>query len=126
MIAGSARRHCGRASGRLRIGFYDRAADPANHRYDYTLATETAHGSLAFTATTLSTTSSDPTRDDAWFVVNVDPAFPFATRFLGDYTNIAVVPGTNRVLAYWTDMRDVACVPGRCGHGQHAYFADTG
>jgi hypothetical protein len=64
----------------------------------------------------------------------VDPNFPGATRFLGDYSNIAVVPtgtgggGTgitlgSDVVAYWTDMREEACFPaGVCGHGEDAYF----
>ena len=41
-----------------------------------------------------------------------------------DYSNIAVVPGTTRVVAYWTDLREEACFPaGVCGHGEDAYFA---
>jgi hypothetical protein len=62
----------------------------------------------------------------------VNPHFPFATTFLGDYSNIAIVPndtGTGTgVVAYWTDMRNEACFPpgGRCGHGEDAYFAHTG
>src|SRR5437667_405808 len=34
------------ASGKLRIGYFDRSYDPANHMYGYTLATETSWGSL--------------------------------------------------------------------------------
>jgi len=114
------------ASGRLRIGTFDRSTDPANHRYDYSLATETAPGALTFSTTPVSTASSEPTRDDRWFARTVNPAFPRATAFLGDYSNITVVPGTTTVAAYWTDMRLENCwalAPG-CGlHGEDAFFA---
>ena len=53
----------------------------------------------------------------------MNPAFPNATAFLGDYSNIAAVPGTSRFVAYWTDMRNPACFAGTCGHGEDAYFA---
>jgi hypothetical protein len=111
-------------AGRLRIGTFDRSVDAANHLYGYTVATETAPGSLAFTAAQVSTALSDPTTGDRWFAATVNPAFPFATGFLGDYSNIAVVPGGG-VVAYWTDMRNQACFAGRCGHGEDAYFART-
>jgi hypothetical protein len=114
------------ASGRLRIGTFDRSADPANHLYRYSLASEAAPGSLSFTTAPVSTASSDPTRDNRWFAATANPAFPFATAFLGDYSNIAVVPSTTRVVAYWTDLREQACFLGRCGHGQDAYFARVG
>jgi len=50
----------------------------------------------------------------------------FATQFLGDYSNIAIDPGSGDVLAYWTDMRNTACFDGRCGHGEDAFFARVG
>ncbi len=54
----------------------------------------------------------------------MNPDFPVRDRFLGDYSNIAVVPGTTHVVAYWTDLREQACFPaGVCGHGEDAYFA---
>ena len=109
-------------SGRLRIGTFDRSYDPANHMYGYTLATETAPGSPAFTTSQVTTTLSQPTMDDRWFAATVNPAFPHATEFLGDYSNIAVTP-SGGVVAYWTDMRNDACFAGRCGHGEDAYFA---
>jgi hypothetical protein len=112
------------AAGRLRIGTFDRGTDPANHRYDYSLATQT--GATTYSFAPVSTARSDPTRDNRWFAVTLDPDFPFATAFLGDYSNIAVVPGTTRVVAYWTDLRETACFGGRCGHGQDAYFASVG
>ena len=73
----------------------------------------------------MSTTSSQPTRDDRWFARTLNPAFPRATAFLGDYSNIAVVPDTTHVASYWTDMRNQACFAGICGHGEDAYFALT-
>jgi hypothetical protein len=113
------------ASGRLRIGTFDRSTDPANHKYDYSLATETAPGTLAFATAPVSTQQSEPTRDDRWFAATLNPAFPFATSFLGDYSNIAVVPGTTTVVSYWTDMRNDVTFDGRTGHSEDAYFAKT-
>jgi hypothetical protein len=115
-------------SGTLRIGFFDRSYDPANHRYGYTIATETSPG--VFSTTQASTALSDPTTNDRWFARNVNSAFPHATAFLGDYSNIAAVPGTSSgVVAYWTDMRLENCwalAPG-CGRtGEDAFFAKTG
>ncbi|HEY1368905.1 MAG TPA: sialidase family protein [Gaiellaceae bacterium] len=110
------------AAGRLRIGTFDRQYDAANHLYGYTVATETAPGALAFTQAQVSTALSDPTRDNRWFSATVNPGFPFATSFIGDYSNIAVVPGGG-VVAYWTDLRNQACFAGRCGHGEDAFFA---
>jgi hypothetical protein len=114
------------ADGRLRIGTFDRRYDAANHLYGYSLATETASGTSAFATAQVSTVLSDPTRDDEWFARTLNPAFPRATAFLGDYSNIAAVPGTNRFVAYWTDLRNQACFAGTCGHGEDAYFASTG
>ena len=72
----------------------------------------------------VSTVQSDPTTGDRWFARTVNSAFPRATAFLGDYSNIAVVPGTTHVVAYWTDMREQACFPaGVCGSGEDAFFA---
>jgi hypothetical protein len=108
-------------SGRLRVGMFDRD-DAANHRYDYTLATETGSGTLVFTTSKVTTTPSDPTTGNRWFAPTLNAGFPFATSFLGDYSNIAIVPGGG-VAAYWTDLRETACFGARCGHGQDAYFA---
>ena len=117
------------AVGRLRCGrpaadrYVRPRYDPANHRYGYRLATETGAGTLAF-AGRVTTVRSDPTRDNRWFAATLNPAFPFATTFLGDYSNIAGVPGiAGGVVAYWTDLRERACFAGTCGHGQDAYFA---
>jgi hypothetical protein len=113
-------------SGKLRIGTFDRQYDAANHRYGYTLATETAGGSLVFGTTQVTTTLSDPTRDNRWFAATLNPGFPFANSFIGDYSNIAIVPGSaGGVVSYWTDLRVSACFAGRCGHGEDAFFART-
>jgi hypothetical protein len=109
------------ATGRLQIGFFDRSYDPANHMYGYTLASEKSPGQLNFSFQQVSTTLSDPTQGDRWFGVTANPAFPFATRFLGDYGGIAAVPG-QRVAAFWTDMRNSVTFGTRTGSGQDAYF----
>jgi len=123
-------------SGGLNIGYFDRSYDSANHLYGYSVAhaDTSATPTTSFAATEVTTARSDPTRDDRWFRATLDPAFPNATRFIGDYSNIAVVPtgtasggtgitlGTD-VVAYWTDMRNQACFPaGVCGWGEDAYF----
>jgi hypothetical protein len=109
--------------GHLRIGFFDRAYDPANHAYGYTLATESSPGSLSFTFTQVTTRRSDPTHADRWFSsFTANPAFPNPTAFLGDYSNIAALP-TGGVVAYWTDMRNQVSLLGRTGAGEDAYFA---
>lgn len=113
------------STGLLHIGTFDRSSDPANHVYNYSLATETAPGSQTFSQLTpITTTTSNPTRNDRWFAVTLNKAFPYATSFLGDYSNIAVTP-SGGVVAYWTDMRNTACFAGRCGHGEDAYFASV-
>jgi len=107
--------------GRLRIGYFDRSVDLSNHKYAYTLATENIPGSLNFTSGTVSTVFSDPTTNDRWFGRNVNPNFPHATAFLGDYSNIAVMPDGS-VVAYWTDMRNDATFAGVTRKGEDAYF----
>jgi hypothetical protein len=109
-------------SGQLRIGTFDRSVDSANHQYAYSVATETAGGSLAFASTPVTTALSDPTTGDRWFAQRVNSAFPFATAFLGDYSNIAAT-SDGGVVAYWTDMRNDVPFAGRTGHGEDAYFA---
>jgi hypothetical protein len=113
-------------TGKLRVGTFDRQYDAANHLYGYTLATETSAGSLAFGTTQVTTALSDPTRDNEWFAATLNPAFPAANAFIGDYSNIAVVPGVGGgVVSYWTDLRLQACFAGTCGHGEDAFFART-
>ena len=57
-----------------------------------------------------------------WFAATLNPAFPFATTFIGDYSNIAATP-SGGVVAYWTDLREQACFAGICGHGSDGFFA---
>jgi hypothetical protein len=66
--------------------------------------------------------SSDPTTGDRWFAATLNASFPFATSFIGDYSNIAALP-SGGVAAYWTDLREQACFGSRCGHGEDAFFA---
>jgi hypothetical protein len=108
--------------GLLRIGTFDRFGDSANHTYNYSLATETGAGSLAFTVAAVSTVRSNPTSGDRWFAATANSAFPFATSFLGDYSNIAATKDGG-VVALWTDMRNLTTFAGRTGFGEDAYFA---
>jgi hypothetical protein len=110
------------SNGLLRIGFFDRSADAANHLYKYAVATETGSGTLAFNSSAVSTIASDPTQGDRWFAATVNASFPHATSFLGDYSNIAAT-ADGHVVAYWTDMRESACFAGTCRSGEDAYFA---
>jgi hypothetical protein len=112
-------------NGNLQIGFFDRSYDPANHLYGYTLATvgKTPLGDWGFHTQEISTALSDPTTGDRWSTVSVNPNFPNATRFMGDYSGIAVTP--TGVAAFWTDMREDATFLGVTGHGQDAYFSLT-
>ena len=107
--------------GRLRVGFFDRSYDPANHEYGYTLATETSPGSLSFTEAAATSVLSDPTQGNRWFAATVDANFPSATRFIGDYSGVAAVG--NDVVVSWTDLRDQECLGGRCAAGQTQYVA---
>jgi hypothetical protein len=110
------------ANGQLQIGFFDRSYDPANHKYGYTLASETAPGSLQFTLQEVTTALSDPTQGDAFFKGTVNANFPNATRFIGDYGNIAISP--NGVAAFWTDMRlQATSPPPHTGWNEDAFFA---
>ena len=108
------------ASGTLRVGTFDRSYDAANHEYGYTVLNGTP---ASYTSTQATTELSDPTMGDRWFAGTLNADFPFATSFLGDYSNIAVVPGTTSVVAYWTDMRNTVSFAGRTGQGEDAYFA---
>jgi hypothetical protein len=113
------------SNGLLRVGFFDRQYDPANHKYGYTVATETGPATLSFTTAQVTTTLSDPTTGDRWFRRNVNPGFPAATAFLGDYSNIAATPG-GHVVAYWTDMRNDVTFNGLTLKGEDAYFGAAG
>jgi hypothetical protein len=113
------------ASGRLRIGAFDRSYTPFNHEYGYTLWTEGSPGSLSFGSEQLTTKLSQPTRDDNWFIFpGLNSSFPHPTTFMGDYSNVAAKP-EGGVVAYWTDMRNTACWFGHCAWDQDAYFASS-
>jgi len=111
------------SNGLLRMTYFDRSYDPANHMYGYTLATETSAGSLAFSTTQLTTTLSDPTQGDRWFsgtTFNAD--FPHPSSFLGDYSWVAS-DHNGGVVAVWTDMRNSATFGSRTGSAEDMYFA---
>lgn len=110
-------------SGRLRVGYMDRSYDAANHKYGFTLATETRPGSLSFSTAQVSTALSDPTQGNRWFARTVDADFPNATAFIGDYNGIAA--GAPGVASLWTDLRATVTFGGRTGAGENAEFALT-
>ena len=64
----------------------------------------------------------DLTRTQLGAGIPVNPAFPHATQFLGDYSNIAADP-RGGVVAYWTDLRNTVTFAGRTGFGEDAFFA---
>lgn len=107
------------ASGKLRIGYFDRSYDAANHKYGYTLATEAAPGTLTFSTTQLTTALSDPTQGATFSEGTLNPAFPNPSPFIGDYSGIALTP--SRAVGLWTDMRVNTCFV-FCGAGQDAFF----
>lgn len=86
--------------GRLRIGYFDRSYDPANHRYGYSLATERMAGSFLFDLRQATTALSDPTRNDHLQAVKtVNPGSP--TR-----------PSTSATTARWLPQRPVSSPTG--------------
>lgn len=107
------------ANGMLRVGYFDRSYDPANHMYGYSLATEMAHGSLTFTFAQMTTALSDPTQNTRWFSGGV---IHHATTFLGDYSGIAALAGGG-VAGLWTDLRLSTCFSVRCGSTEDAFYA---
>ena len=110
------------SAGKLRIGYFDRSYDPANHKYGYTLATETTADSLTFQTQQLTTTLSDPTQGDRWFSGRTpNAAFPHPTTFLGDYSGIGANPAGG-IAALWTDMRFSTCFANRCGFAEDALY----
>ena len=109
-------------NGYLRIGFFDRQYDPANHKFGYSLATETAPGTLSFSVAQVTTALSDPTTGDRWFGRNVNANFPHATAFMGDYSSIAAT-SDGGVVAFWTDFRESATFAGVTRSAEDAFFA---
>jgi hypothetical protein len=110
------------SSGLVRVGYFDRSYDAANHAFGYTLATETKPGSLVFKTQQVTTTLSDPTQGDRWFSsTTVNAAFPHPSSFIGDYSGIAT--GPNGVATLWTDMRAQVTFGTRSGSGENSEFA---
>ncbi len=110
------------SGGKLRIGYFDRSYDPANHQYGYTLATEKTAGNLNFKYTEVTTARSDPTQNTRWFSGRTPyPDFPHPTTFLGDYSGIEAAPAG--VVALWTNMRKAVTIAGRAGSGEDAFYA---
>ncbi len=107
----------------LRVGYFDRSSDPANHKYGYSLATlDLSSGTPVLQSIQPSTALSDPTMGDRWFSGRTpNPLFPHPTTFLGDYSGIAT--GSSGVAALWTDMRNNVCFTVRCGAGEDAFYA---
>lgn len=113
------------ASGKLRIGYFDRSYDPANHAYGFTLATESSAGSLNFSFAQLTTALSDPTKHTRWFSGRTpNPAFPNPTTFMGDYSGIAATLNGGAA-ALWTDMRLPTTFAGRTGSGEDAFYGSA-
>ena len=109
--------------GTLAVTFSDRSYDPANHLYGQTLAVA-APGTLAFTAQQVTTALSDPTKNDRWFTVTDDPAFPFATTFIGDYNGMDIGPdGVAHPI--WTDLRSEVTFGSRTGHDEATVTASV-
>jgi len=108
------------SDGKVRVGFVDRArtAPPGQSCvYGYTLATARDLAATAFTSKRLDTGVSVAS-DARWFT-NFSVTGTYQTRFIGDYTNIAIGPDGS-VWGTWTDMRDTVDVFGRTGHTEHA------
>ena len=106
--------------GKVRIGYVDRArTGPRGETcvYGYSLATANDLAATAFATKSLDTGTSVAS-DARWFT-NFSVTGNFNTRFIGDYTNIAIAPDGS-VWATWTDMRDTVNVFGRTGHTEHA------
>jgi hypothetical protein len=106
--------------GKVRIGFVDRARTAPRGQtcvYGYTLATASDLAATTFATKRLDTGTSIAS-DARWFT-NFPVTGNYNTRFIGDYTNIAILPDGS-VWAAWTDMRDTVNVFGRTGHTEHA------
>jgi len=106
--------------GKVRVGFVDRARTaPLGQTcvYGYTLATASDLAATSFTTKRLDTGTSVAS-DARWFT-NFAVTGNYNTRFIGDYTNIAISPD-GLVWSAWTDMRETVDVFGRAGHTEHA------
>ena len=106
--------------GNLRVGFVDRARTAPRGQtcvYGYTLATASDLAATSFATKRLDTGTSVAS-DARWFT-NFAVTGNYNTRFIGDYTNIAISPDGS-VWSAWTDMRETVDVFGRAGHTEHA------
>lgn len=107
------------AGGRLRVGYndHDRIL-PAGETcvYGYSLSTATATGATTFTHQALETGLSIAS-NSRWFSQN--------TRFIGDYTNVAIGPDGS-VWADWTDLRHDVTAFGITRKGQDAVAEKVG
>jgi hypothetical protein len=105
--------------GKLRVGYVDHdRTGPADQTcvYGYSLSTATAAGATTFTRQTLETGLSIAS-NSRWFSKN--------TRFIGDYTNVAVGPDGS-VWADWTDLRHDVTAFGITRKGQDAVAEKRG
>jgi hypothetical protein len=106
--------------GKARVGYLDRARTGPRDQacvYGYTLATANDLAATSFATKRLDTGVSVAS-DARWFT-NFSVTGTYQTRFIGDYTNIAMSPDGS-VWASWTDMRDTVAAFGRTGHTEHA------
>ncbi|HKC90136.1 MAG TPA: sialidase family protein [Candidatus Limnocylindria bacterium] len=109
--------------GNVRVGYVDRARTAPRGQtcvYGYSLATASDPAATSFVTKRLDTGTSIAS-DARWFT-NFSVTGNYQTRFIGDYTNIAMSPDGS-VWASWTDMRDTVNVFGRTGHTEHAVAA---
>ena len=109
--------------GKVRVGYVDRARTGPRDQtcvYGYTLATANDLAATSFATKRLDTGASVAS-DARWFT-NFPVTGNYQTRFIGDYTNIAISPDGS-VWASWTDMRDTISVFGRAGYTEHAVAA---
>ena len=108
--------------GKARVGYVDRARSAPGQScvYGYTLATANDLAATSFTTKRIDTGVSVAS-EARWFT-NFPVTGNFQTRFIGDYTNIAMLPDGS-VWASWTDMRARVNVFGRAGQTEHAVAA---
>jgi hypothetical protein len=108
------------ASGKLVVGMMDRSFDAANHAYAFSLSVRNG----TWSTTNLSGALSDPTKDNRWFAGTLDPDFPFATSFIGDYNTIVATGET--VWSSWTDLRNQTTFGTRTGADEQMMAASKG
>jgi len=112
------------SNGLLRVGYidHDRAAVSGQSCvYGYSLSTATTTAANAFTRITLETNPSIASDSRFFRTSSTD----FNTRFIGDYTHIAMAPD-GAVWSSWTDMRKTITFLGSSGKGEDAVAEKTG